>query len=71
LGYKGRIAVFEILLVTDKMKDLISREPIETEMKRLAIEEGMITLAQDGVLKILRGVTTSEEVERVVGALEW
>jgi len=53
------------------MKDLIGREPIEAEMKRLAIEEGMITLAQDGVLKILRGVTTSEEVERVVGALEW
>ena len=71
LGYKGRIAIFEMLLVTDKMKDLISREPIETEIKRLAIEEGMITLAQDGILKTLRGVVTSEEVERVVGALEW
>ena len=71
LGYKGRIAIFEMLLVTDKMKDLIGREPIEAEIKRLAIEEGMITLAQDGILKILRGTTTPEEIGRVAGTLEW
>jgi len=71
LGYKGRISIFELLPVTDKLKDLISREPIETEIKKLAVEEGMVTLNQDGVLKILRGITTSEEVERVAGLLEW
>ncbi|MFA5386588.1 MAG: GspE/PulE family protein [Candidatus Paceibacterota bacterium] len=71
LGYKGRISVFELLPITDKLKDLISREPIETEIKKLAIEEGMVTLGQDGLLKILRGITTVEEVERVAGLLEW
>jgi len=71
LGYKGRIAIFEMLMVTDKMKDLISREPIETEIKKLAIEEGMVTLAQDGIMKVLRGITTPEEVERVAGVLDW
>jgi len=70
-GYKGRLAIFELLMVNDKLKELISKEPVETEIKKLAAEEGMVTLNQDGILKILRGITTSEEVERVVGALEW
>ena len=71
LGYRGRIGIFEILTITDKMKDLISQEPIETEIKKLAIEEGMVTLNQDGALKVLRGITTQEEVERVAGVIEW
>ncbi len=71
LGYKGRIAIFELLEVTDKLKDLIGKSPVETEIKKLAAEEGMVSLSQDGILKILRGITTQEEVERVAGALEW
>jgi len=71
LGYKGRIAIFELLEVTDKLKDLIGKSPVETEIKKLAAEEGMVSLCQDGILKILRGITTQEEVERVAGALEW
>jgi len=71
LGYKGRISIFELLEVTDKLKDLIGKSPVETEIKKLAAEEGMVSLSQDGILKILRGITTQEEVERVAGALEW
>ena len=66
-GYKGRIGVFEIILVTPEIEKLILRSPSEYEIQLEATRQGHITMRQDGVLKILAGVTDFSEIERVVG----
>lgn len=68
LGYHGRIGLFEIILVNEAMEELILRDPSEYEFKRQATTQGQITMRQDGLLKILAGVTDFDEVERIVGA---
>jgi len=64
LGYKGRTTISEILTMDKYIQELISRGAITGEINTKAIENGMITMAQDGVLKVLEGETTLEEVER-------
>lgn len=64
-GYRGRIGIFEVLPVTEKIGRLILEHAPAQEIERLAIEEGMITMKQDGYLKALEGVTTVDEVLRV------
>ena len=64
-GYRGRVGIFEIMLITDKMQNLILKNFDSFQIKRLARKEGMITLRQDGIDKVLQGVTTIEEVLRV------
>ena len=67
LGYKGQIGIFEILQVTDKIKQMIfSGEVSEQQLKQVALENGMITLAQDGIIKAIKGGTSLEEVFRVI-----
>ena len=61
-GYKGRIALYEVLLVSDKMRDMIIEGISSSNMKKVAIEEGMETLRQSGTKKVLEGLTTPEEV---------
>ncbi len=67
-GYKGRIGVFEIILVDDVVEPLVFRKPSEVDLKQAAKEQGQITMRQDGILKVLAGITDLAEVERVVGA---
>ena len=64
-GYSGRIAVFEILSMTDSLAEIILKEPSEVSILEEAKRQGMITMKQDGILKVLRGVTTIEEILRV------
>ena len=64
-GYSGRIAVFEILSMTDSLAGIILKEPSEINILEEAKRQGMITMKQDGILKVLRGVTTIEEILRV------
>jgi len=65
-GYYGRVGIFETLSVTDKIVRLIlERAPAET-IEKQAKEEGMITMLQDGYLRVLEGISTMEEVIRVV-----
>lgn len=64
-GYKGRIGIYEVLEVTEKIKQLIMKQATADEVERLAREEGMITMLEDGVLKAAEGVTTLEEILRV------
>ncbi len=64
-GFKGRIALHELLLGTDTMKRLIQAKAKTEEMLKLAIQEGMTTLVQDGVEKVLQGHTTLKEVKAV------
>jgi len=64
-GFTGRIGLFEILSMTDQLSDIILKEPSEKEIIKEAERQGMITMKQDGILKVLNGVTTMEEVLRV------
>jgi len=63
-GYKGRIGLFEVLLFTDEIRDMILTGASSIELKRRAVEEGMVTLRMAGLHKIREGVTTLEEVLR-------
>jgi type II secretory ATPase GspE/PulE/Tfp pilus assembly ATPase PilB-like protein len=64
-GLKGRIALHELLSGSDELRSLIQSRAKTTEMQRLAEKEGMVTLVQDGILKILAGLTTYEQVRAV------
>lgn len=66
-GYKGRIGVFEIILVNNEVERLILREPSEFEIQKEAAKQSQISMRQDGLLKVLRGITDLAELERVVG----
>ena len=67
-GYKGRISVYEIILLDDKIERIIFENPAESTIKKGAFEQGQITMRQDGILKVVEGITDLDEVERVVGA---
>lgn len=64
-GYQGRVGIFEVLQVSEKIGRLILERAAAPEIERTAIEAGMVTIVQDGFLKALEGVTTLEEVLRV------
>ncbi|MBI4096636.1 MAG: Flp pilus assembly complex ATPase component TadA [Candidatus Levybacteria bacterium] len=64
-GYLGRIGIFETLPVTPKISTLVLESADSATIEKEAVLEGMITLKQDGYLKVLRGITTVEEVLRV------
>jgi len=64
-GFSGRIAVFEILEMTEDLAEIILKEPSEFRIENEAKRQGMITMKQDGILKVLNGITTIEEVLRV------
>lgn len=64
-GYKGRLGIYEVLEMTPTISDLVIKKASSEEIKALAAKEGMITMLQDGFLKIQSGMTTLEEVMRV------
>ncbi len=64
-GYKGRVGVFEALIIDAEMEKIILSSPPSSELKEIAITKGMITMYQDGLIKVIRGETTIDEVERV------
>lgn len=64
-GYKGRVAIFEAFLSDGEMEKFILTSPSVSALKERAIEKGMITMYQDGLMKVLEGLTTIEEIERV------
>lgn len=67
-GFLGRTGIYEILLVDDSIGELILRRATSTEIKKVAISRGMHTLHQDGWRKVLLGVTTPQEIVRVVSS---
>ena len=66
-GYRGRIGIFEAFLVDEEMEKFILTSPSIAALNEKAIEKGMVTMKQDGLIKVLEGITTLEEVERVAG----
>lgn len=65
-GFKGRLAIFEILVMEDSIRELIIKKAPVSEIKKKACELGMKTLRQQGWQKVVEGITTPEEVVRVV-----
>jgi type IV pilus assembly protein PilB len=63
-GYKGRIGLYEVMEVSDAIQELILVGATAREIKRKAVEEGMLTLRQSGLNKIKAGITTLDEVLR-------
>ena len=64
-GYQGRIGIFEVLPITEKIGRMILERSPSSKLENQAVADGMITMKQDGYLKILEGITTLEEVLRV------
>ena len=64
-GYKGRIGIFEAFLVDLELESFILTSPPVSALKEKAIKKGMVTMYQDGLIKVLEGKTTIEEIERI------
>ena len=65
-GYRGRMAIIELLRIDSDMDSLISRRAHLDELQKMAIDKGFVTLAEDGVRRILEGYTSLAEVMRVI-----
>jgi type IV pilus assembly protein PilB len=63
-GYKGRVGLYEVMEITDEVRELILVGASALELRRKAVDEGMITLRRSGLHKVMEGVTTIEEVAR-------
>ncbi len=64
-GYRGRIGLFSVMVMSDRIKEMTVAHAPEAELTKVAREEGMLTLREDGLLKVRAGVTSIEEVARV------
>jgi len=69
-GYKGRIAVFEMMLLDSQIRELIFAQAVTSEIRKYAISKGMKTLYHDAIKKVLAGYTTFDEVARVTKKTE-
>ena len=65
-GYRGRMAIIELLRIDSEMDSLISRRAHLDELQKMALEKGFVTLAEDGVRRIIEGYTSLAEVARVI-----
>jgi type II secretory ATPase GspE/PulE/Tfp pilus assembly ATPase PilB-like protein len=69
-GYKGRIGIFEAIHTNEEMEKLIVTVPSERDVKHVADKQGLLDMREDGVVKIVRGITSVEEVANVVDLYE-
>ena len=65
-GYKGRIAIQEVLYINDEIRDAINSNIDRDELKRMVYKGDVITMLQDGLIKVLAGLTTFEEIYRII-----
>lgn len=70
-GYKGRIGIFEAILVDSNIETIVAQNPSERDIRLVADKQGILTMQEDGILKALAGVTSLEEVRRVVDIEEY
>jgi type IV pilus assembly protein PilB len=64
-GYSGRLGIYELMLMDDAMRDIVTRNPDVNQLRKLARERGLVTLREDGLKKVLKGLTTVDEILRV------
>jgi len=69
-GYNGRIGIFEAIKTDEAIEKIIPENPSEREIKKVASKQGILSMRQDGIVKILNGITSFEEVQSVVDLLE-
>lgn len=70
IGYKGRVGLYEAIIVDDVIADTIEKNPSEREIKNSALHQGIFTLTEDGITKVLTGMTSLEELKSVVDLTE-
>lgn len=64
-GYSGRLGIYEMLVMDDSLRDMVTRNPDVTQLRKLCRERGLVTLRQDGFDKVMKGLTTVDETLRV------
>ncbi len=65
-GYKGRMGIFEAILSDESIEKIMTTNPSEREIKRVANHQGILDMKQDGIIKALKGITSLEEIKSVV-----
>ncbi len=70
-GYKGRTGIFEIFEIDKDIEQLIHKESSEVEIEKNILEKGFINMQQDGIIKMLTGITSLSEIEKATGPLIW
>jgi len=65
-GYKGRVGVYEAVLSDEKIETILQANPSEREIRKAAHDQGIASMQQDGINKVLKGITTLDELERVI-----
>jgi len=65
-GYKGRIGLYEAILMTNDLEDVLVENPSERELLKITEGQGILTMKEDGIVKVLKGITSLEELARVV-----
>jgi type IV pilus assembly protein PilB len=67
-GYRGRQGVYEVMIMTPRIRDLVLERASAIDIKRIAIQEGMLTLRRDALEKLKRGITSAQEVLKETAA---
>jgi type IV pilus assembly protein PilB len=65
-GYKGRTGIYEAILTDQKVEEIVKENPSEREINKASENQGILTMKQDGIIKILQGVTSFDELRRVI-----
>lgn len=68
-GYKGRSGIFELLILNDELREAVNRNASSSELEKIAVKHGMITLKEDGEAKVAAGITTADELNRSAAEL--
>lgn len=66
-GYKGRVGIYEMMVNTEDLKRLIKKKSPTEELQEQAMQDGMLTLKQDGILKVVKGMTDIKQIRKVAG----
>ncbi len=69
-GYKGRMGIFEAIKTDEAIEKIMPQNPSEREIKKIAAHQGILSMRQDGIIKMLNGITSYDEVKSVVDLLE-
>ncbi|MCR4261214.1 MAG: ATPase, T2SS/T4P/T4SS family, partial [Candidatus Colwellbacteria bacterium] len=70
-GFDGRIGIFELLTFDEELAEILGKEVSEVRVRKAARAKGMVYMQEDGLLKVLSGITTIAEVEKVTGPVNW
>ena len=65
-GFKGRTRIYEAILTYEKIESLVKENPSEREINKASQDQGILNMKQDGVIKILQGITSVDELRRVI-----